>query len=415
MVLTKDAAISRCELQTETKHPIRLDGSTLDHRAHVCAFFNTPDEAFQALLPYIKEGLELGHKNVHTIDPRLRADHCQRLASAGIKLDAAFQSDQLELLDWSSTHLRESKFDQHKTSSRYRHMMADATQKGFPLTRFVTDMGWALEAELEANALLEYESTANYEWMHEAGTVHPVICTYDLRLFTADIIVDVMRTHPMVMIGGVLRENPFFVPPGEFLEQLRGRKPSKVEEGGAGLNSGGAKTMGTSGDVEGLKACLNDLIGILTLPALWTGREQDHVIRTLIDAVCRTLQLDFVYARLNLPNGKRLERIRITGSGDGIKDNDDLRQALRQWLRDDPKSRPTALSGLHGDNELALAAFSLGTDEHTGGIRRRFRSIRLPNQVRAASSSCCCESGGDRATGSSTAERAAQNRSRTRL
>ena len=124
--------------------------------------------------------------------------------------------------------------------------------------------------------------------------------------------------------------------------------------------------MGTSGDVEGLKACLNDLIGILTLPALWTGREQDHVIRTLIDAVCRTLQLDFVYARLNLPNGKRLERIRIAGSGDVIKDDDDLRQALRQWLRDDPKSRPTALSGLPGDNELTLAAFSLGTDEHTG-------------------------------------------------
>ena len=234
MVLAKDAAISRGALQTETSHPIRLDGSTLGHRAHVCAFFNTPDEAFQALLPFIKEGLELGHKSVHTIDPRLRAEHSQRLASAGIELDAALQNDQLELLDWSSTHLCQGKFDQHKTLSRYRQVMADATQKGFPLTRFVTDMGWALHAELEANALLEYESTANYEWMQHAGPIHPVICTYDLRLFTADIIVDVMRTHPMVIIGGVLRENPFFVPPGEFLEQLRGRKPSRLKKVGQG-------------------------------------------------------------------------------------------------------------------------------------------------------------------------------------
>jgi len=132
------------------------------------------------------------------------------------------------------------------------------------------------------------------------------------------------------------------------------------------LNSGGAETTGTSGDVNGLKACLNDLIGILTLPALWTGREQDHVIRTLSDAVCRTLQLDFVYARLNLPNGKRLERIRISDSRNVIKESDDLRQALKQWLREDPKSRSTALSGLHGENELALTAFSLGADEHTG-------------------------------------------------
>jgi hypothetical protein len=229
MVLTKDAATSRCELQKETNHPIRLDGSTLDHRAHVCAFFNTPDEAYQILLPFIKDGLELGQKSVHTLDPRLRADHCRRLASAGIELDAALQNDQLELLDWSSTHLCEGKFDQHQTLSKYRHMIDDATQRGFPLTRFVTDMGWALEAELDANALLEYESTANYAWMQNTVSVHPVICTYDLRRFTADIIIDVMRTHPMVIIGGVLRENPFFVPPGEFLEQLRSRKTSRLK------------------------------------------------------------------------------------------------------------------------------------------------------------------------------------------
>ena len=24
---------------------------------------------------------------------------------------------------------------------------------------------------------------------------------------------DIMRTHPMVIIGGILQENPFFVPP----------------------------------------------------------------------------------------------------------------------------------------------------------------------------------------------------------
>lgn len=224
--------MSRCNSLAEITHPIRLAGSTLDHRAHVCAFFNTPDEAYQVLLPFIEEGLELGQKNVHTIDPRLRTDHCERLASAGIQLDAVLQNNQLELLDWSSTHLREGKFDQHRTLSTYRDIIENATQNGFPLTRFVTDMGWALEAEMEANALLEYESTANHQWMQHAGPVHPVVCTYDLRLFTAEIIVDVMRTHPMVIIGGVLRENPFFVSPAEFLEQLRSRKRTRLKKVG---------------------------------------------------------------------------------------------------------------------------------------------------------------------------------------
>ena len=32
---------------------------------------------------------------------------------------------------------------------------------------------------------------------------------------------DIMRTHPMVIIGGILQENPFFVPPDEMLRELR--------------------------------------------------------------------------------------------------------------------------------------------------------------------------------------------------
>jgi hypothetical protein len=36
-----------------------------------------------------------------------------------------------------------------------------------------------------------------------------------------------MRTHPMIIIGGVLQENPFFVPPDEFLRELRKRNTTR--------------------------------------------------------------------------------------------------------------------------------------------------------------------------------------------
>ena len=39
----------------------------------------------------------------------------------------------------------------------------------------------------------------------------------------ANVVMDVLRTHPMVIIGGVLQQNPFFVPPDEFLRELRER------------------------------------------------------------------------------------------------------------------------------------------------------------------------------------------------
>lgn len=98
--------------------------------------------------------------------------------------------------------------------------MRDANEKGLPLIRFVTQMEWALETDVDLNVLLEYEARANDVWLRQAGPVNSVICTYDLRRFRGDIVVDVMRTRPLIIIGGILQENPFFVPPDEFLEQL---------------------------------------------------------------------------------------------------------------------------------------------------------------------------------------------------
>ena len=48
----------------------------------------------------------------------------------------------------------------------------------------------------------------------------PAVCTYDLAKFGGDIVVDIIRTHPMIIVGGILQENPFFVPPNQFLQEL---------------------------------------------------------------------------------------------------------------------------------------------------------------------------------------------------
>jgi hypothetical protein len=51
----------------------------------------------------------------------------------------------------------------------------------------------------------------------------PVICVYDLAKFGADTVIEILRTHPMVIIGSTLHENPFYVPPAEYLRELKAR------------------------------------------------------------------------------------------------------------------------------------------------------------------------------------------------
>ena len=65
--------------------------------------------------------------------------------------------------------------------------------------------------------------------------------------FGANVVMDILRTHPMVIIGGILQENPFFVPPDEFLCELQERAgrhsplapPSPPPDGGEGGVRGG--------------------------------------------------------------------------------------------------------------------------------------------------------------------------------
>ena len=51
----------------------------------------------------------------------------------------------------------------------------------------------------------------------------PVICTYDVNLLTGPLAVDILRTHPVAIVGGVLIENSFFSRPEDFLREVRSR------------------------------------------------------------------------------------------------------------------------------------------------------------------------------------------------
>ena len=188
------------------------------------------------LLPFIKDGLERGEKAYHVIDPRRRDEHLQRLASSGVDVAARRQSGQFELCSWEDTHLRGGKFDRNKTLALFEEVVKNAKLQGFPLIRFVTHMEWVLEDKTRADDLLEYEAMANKVWIGQEGPVNPVVCTYDLTMFSGEIVVDIMRTHPMIIIGGILQENPFFVPPEEFLRELRERRLGRIKAGGGDGN-----------------------------------------------------------------------------------------------------------------------------------------------------------------------------------
>lgn len=204
--------------------PISLAGSRLSETRHVCAFFNNDEEEYRILLPFIKDGLQCGDKAVHVLNPDQRHDHLLRLASAGIDPAAALQSGQLELRTNTEVYLPDGRFDQNRMLEVFERLASTNATDGFPLSRICCRMDWAVEDQSHVDDVIEFESRVNEVWQHHDDAV---ICTYHLGQFGGDAVIDIMRTHPMVIIGGILQHNPFFLPPDQFLQEFRQRRAGR--------------------------------------------------------------------------------------------------------------------------------------------------------------------------------------------
>ena len=202
-------------------HSVQFAGGDLGGQRHICAFFNSMDEEHRVLRSFIKEGLERGEKAFHIVDPELREQHLKLLADGGINVDQAIDTGQMEVRRWQDAYLRGDHFDQNAMLALIEEVLQSADTAGYPLTRLVAHMEWALLDKPGVNDLVEYETRINYVLPKYDD---PVICTYDLSKFDANTVMDIMRTHPVVIIGGVLQENPFFVPPDQFLLEIKDRR-----------------------------------------------------------------------------------------------------------------------------------------------------------------------------------------------
>jgi len=203
------------------EQPITLAGSVLGQKRHICGLFRNSEEEYEALLPFIKEGFERGENAFHVVNPVLKESHAARLASAGIDVSEAEKNGQYQLCDWDEVYCPAGRFDQDNMLNMWKNLLDGASSKDSPRTRLVAHMEWALEDRDGVSDLIEYE--ARFNNVHH-GCNDPVICAYDLTKFPADIIMDVLRTHPMVIVGGALQENPLYTPPEEFLREFLWRR-----------------------------------------------------------------------------------------------------------------------------------------------------------------------------------------------
>jgi hypothetical protein len=146
----------------KTNMAVNLAGMALERQRHVCAFFNTREEEYEVLLPFIQEGMAAGDKAFHIVDPHRRAEHRARMATGGIDVAQAEAAGQLEVRAWQEAYLRQGRFDQHAMLALVEEVLAGGKAAGFRLTRLVANMEWALEDFPGVHDVVEYETRLNF-------------------------------------------------------------------------------------------------------------------------------------------------------------------------------------------------------------------------------------------------------------
>jgi hypothetical protein len=197
-------------------------GLTLRSGDHLCGFYRNDPERDAIVIPFIEDGLVNGSKCTCVVDSCTPAEVVERL-SQDLDVTSHLEARMLEVLTAEETYLGQGSFIADVMlqfwESKGRASYGD-TIPASPV-RNLGDMSWAHRQDSCFDALINYEAEIN-RIMHEFPQIN--LCLYDLSRCSGEIVLDVLKTHPKVMLGGMVIENPYYLDAEEFLaERLQTR------------------------------------------------------------------------------------------------------------------------------------------------------------------------------------------------
>src|SRR5205807_5848625 len=137
-------------------------------------------------------------------------------------------------------------------------------------------------------------------------------------------------------------------------------------------------------EIKRLQRCINDLVSLLALPAMWSGSKPYDIVHTLLDSLLRLLDLDFVYESLTNPvDAAPSETVRVPQSQEQMFRPQELCTFLNRWLGDDPQKRYLEERTQIGDEEISLVSWPLGVQREIGVIVAGSRRADFPRDTEA--------------------------------
>jgi hypothetical protein len=190
-----------------------IPGLEVEVGDHLCGLYAGERERDQLIVAFVRAGLRAGNKCICVVDG---TEPAELMATLGPEVAASGHAigHQLDVIRSSDIYLRAGAFSAAEVIASWKAAMSEVMYDSrFDMVRAVES--WSLRDVVpDRNELLVLESEMN-RFLPLFPQV--IVCLYDLERFGGGIVVDLLKTHSQMLVGGAIVENPYCMTPDEVL------------------------------------------------------------------------------------------------------------------------------------------------------------------------------------------------------
>ncbi len=189
---------------------------------HLCLIYESREEWLETVVPFILTGLERGGKCLYVVAANTVQEINTTFKEAGLAVDEYEGKGQFSVIRERDAYTPGGFFDPDLMIALLISETEKALEEGYSALRITTEMSWALRGYSGAERVLEYESKLNQNLF----TAYPCIalCQYDRWKFAPETIKGVVLTHPLLIRGGQIYHNFYYIESYEYLNHKKGER-----------------------------------------------------------------------------------------------------------------------------------------------------------------------------------------------
>lgn len=204
-------------LQTSGQPALDLGfrGHSCNWGTHIAGLYQTAEERDEIILGFLHRGDTAGDLQLYCPSERSIRDFersYERYYPGG--MDHLVDSNRFQVFSARDLYYPNGTFSPWTMDHGLATFFARSQRRGPRNIRATAEMVWALEAIPGVEHLMAYEARLNHFIL---GKPWVSICMYNVMQFPGEMIMNVLRTHPYTISGGVITQNPYYEDPAAWL------------------------------------------------------------------------------------------------------------------------------------------------------------------------------------------------------